>query len=55
MQELSTEELEAKLNEERENFAGYLERFESETLEEGESNPVVFSDNTFPSFSLHKV
>jgi len=55
MQELSGEELAAKMSEETEAFAGYLERFESETLEEGEQNPVTFGEQAFPRFALGKV
>jgi len=31
-------------NEEKEKFQGYIERMESEELEEGETNPVIYED-----------
>ena len=34
-------------NEEREKFQSYVERMESEELEEGETNPVVYEDMPF--------
>jgi len=55
MLELSPEELETKLNEERDAFSGYLERFESETLEENEQNPIKFDACQFPIFSVSKI
>lgn len=34
-------------DEEREKFAGYIERFENEELEEGETNPINYEDMPF--------
>lgn len=50
--ENSQEELEKKDEEEREAFAGYLERLESETIEEGETNPIVFDDAIYPIYNV---
>ena len=55
MLELTPEELQAKIEQEKEAFQGYLERFESETLEEGEVNPIVFGETPYKSFSLSKI
>ena len=55
MLELTPEELQAKIEQEKESFQGYLERFESETLEEGEVNPIVFGETPYKSFSLSKI
>lgn len=52
VQENSTEDLEKKDEEEREAFAGFLERLESETVEEGETNPVVYDDAIYPIYNI---